>query len=48
MSEDWDDDGWDDDDYYYPDPDPVECPDCGYVEYWCELCGYHGHDCGDE
>lgn len=31
-----------DEDYY---SDAEECWDCGFVDYGCELCGYHGHDC---
>lgn len=37
-----------DDEYW---PEPSECGVCGYVDYWCDMCGYHGHDCpedGDE
>lgn len=25
-------------------PEPYVC-ECGHVDYWCEYCGYHGHDC---
>lgn len=34
----------DDDDEYDYYPEPYEC-ECGEVEYYCELCGFHGHDC---
>lgn len=33
----------DEEDEYWPEPDV--CPDCGFEDYWCELCGYHGHEC---
>lgn len=29
-------------------PEPSQCDECGYVDYWCELCGYHGHDCPED
>ena len=22
-----------------------KCAACGFVDYWCEYCGFHGHDC---
>jgi hypothetical protein len=37
------DDDYEEDDYYEPEPDV--CSECGYVDYWCELCGFHGHRC---
>lgn len=36
---------WDDEseeDYW---PEAEECQTCGFVDYWCDLCGYHGHTC---
>lgn len=29
--------------------DEEECSTCGYVDSWCDMCGFHGHECpGDE
>lgn len=30
------------------DPGPWICKDCGYVDQYCEMCGYHGHDCPEK
>lgn len=40
-----DEDGYEDDYYYAPEPIESWCDDCQefYTDYWCELCGYHGH-----
>lgn len=42
------DDPFPEDDEYWP--DPSVCDECGHVDYWCDICGYHGHDCpeGDD
>lgn len=40
MSEDYDEDWYE----FEFEPEIAEC-ECGFVDYECELCGFHGHDC---
>jgi len=32
----------DDEEFFYIEPSVCEC---GYVDDWCEYCGFHGHEC---
>jgi hypothetical protein len=35
------------DEYFIPEPIEDWCDDCQewFEDYWCEYCGYHGHNC---